>query len=229
MNDMILGISASGRIQAKNQSGLLIKGATEEMVRYIIEKSGEPNEFVSLSDKTIRGCTGCCGCAENNVCILEDDWAIIRDKIFEADAVVFGAPNYYGFINSLGHAFLERTFSLRHRERFPLSGKLNAVVSVGDEEDTSVEDYIRKMFRSNLMAEPVGALKVSGVSQCYHCGYGASCSSGAVVSKHGFLPEIMDYHLPRIDQDTYRRAAIIAHRLGEVVKAKNARMQTLSK
>jgi hypothetical protein len=35
------------------------------------------------------------------------------------------------------------------------------------------------------------------------------------------LPEIRDYHLPVIDRDAYRRAAIIAHRLGEVVRTKH--------
>ncbi|MCX6642207.1 MAG: flavodoxin family protein [Candidatus Bathyarchaeota archaeon] len=219
---MILGISASGRVVSKNQTGILVKGVTEEMVEYILQKSGEPHELVSLADKTIRGCTGCCGCAKDNVCVLTDDWAEIRDKMYAADAIVFGAPNYYGVINAMGHAFLERTFSLRHRERFPLSGKLNAIVTVGSEEDTIVEDFIRKFFRGQYMAESVGALRVSGISQCYQCGYGESCAAGSVVAKHGFLPEIRDYHLPVIDRDTYRRAAIIAHRLGEVVRTKRA-------
>jgi hypothetical protein len=56
------------------------------------------------------------------------------------------------------------------------------------------------------MAEPVGALRLSGVSQCYQCGYGRA-GSGAVVSKWGFLPEISDYHLPRIDNEAYKRCS----------------------
>ena len=68
------------------------------------------------------------------------------------------------------------------------------------------------------MAEPVGILRVPGISQCYICGYGESCAAGGVVRTHGFLDKIRDYHLPRIPLDTYRQAEIIAHRLGEVVK-----------
>lgn len=218
---MILGISASGRVVRRNESGTLTHGLTEEMVRYILTKSGEPSEFVSLADKTIRGCVGCCGCAGDNICVLKDDWGAIKDRMLEADAVVFGAPNYYGVINALGHAFLERMFSLRHRERFKLAGKLNAIVTTGSDEDASVEDFIRKVFKSNYMAEPIGALKVTGISQCYQCGFGEGCTAGSVVSRHGFIDEIRESMLPRVSPDAYKRAEIIAHRLGEVVRARN--------
>jgi len=79
---------------SKNQTGLIIKGITEEMVNYVLQKSGEPHQLVSLSDKTIRDCTGCCGCTKDNVCVLKDDWAEIRDKMYTADVIVFGAPNH---------------------------------------------------------------------------------------------------------------------------------------
>jgi multimeric flavodoxin WrbA len=216
---MILGLSTSGRNARRNESGTLTHGLTEEMVKYILSKAGEPSEFISLAGKNIRGCVGCCGCAENNICVLEDDWAAIRDRMFEAEAIVFGAPNYYGTINALGHAFLERTFSLRHRERFRLAGKLNVIVTTGSEEDSQVEDVVRKVFRSNYMAEPVGALKAAGISQCYQCGYGEGCAAGSVVSRHGFLDEIRESILPRVNPETYRKADAIAHRLGEVVRS----------
>ncbi|MBN2336559.1 flavodoxin family protein, partial [Candidatus Bathyarchaeota archaeon] len=116
---MILGISASGRRATRDDNGKLLCGATEELVKQILEKSGEPHDYISLSDKNIQPCRGCVRCAGDNVCVIKDDWAEIRDRMMEADAVVFGAPDYYGYINGLGHAFLERTFSLRHRERFP--------------------------------------------------------------------------------------------------------------
>jgi multimeric flavodoxin WrbA len=108
------------------------------MVKYVLEKSGEPFEYISLSGKRIGGCQACLSCAKDNICVLEDDWAKIRDKMFEAEAIVFGAPNYYGMINAHGHAFLERTFSLRHRERFPIAGKLNAIISTGRVDDNPV-------------------------------------------------------------------------------------------
>ena len=142
---MILGISASGRRPQRNKSGTLLCGSTEEIIQHLLEKTGEQYELVSLSGKHISGCMGCVLCAGDNICVLEDDWAEIRDKMFKAEAVVFGAPDYYGVINALGHAFLERTFSLRHRETFPLSGKLNVIVTSGSPDINPVEEYIRKI------------------------------------------------------------------------------------
>jgi multimeric flavodoxin WrbA len=217
---MILGISASGRRPKRNKSGTLLCGTTEEILQYLLERTDEPYEYVSLSGKMISGCMGCVRCASDNICVLEDDWAEIRDKMFIADAIVFGAPNYYGSINALGHAFLERTFSLRHREVFPLSGKLNAIVASGSPESGPVEEFIRKIFRSNHMAEPTGVVNVPGISQCYQCGYGEQCSAGSVVNRHGFLDEIKEYHLPDLPPETYRRADIVSHKLGNMVRAK---------
>lgn len=217
---MILGISASGRRPQRNKAGTLLCGSTEEIIKYILEKINEPHELVSLSEKTIRGCIGCVCCAGDNVCVLKDDWAPLRDKMFESEAVVFGAPNYYNTINALGHAFLERTFSLRHRETFPLSGKLNVIVTSGSPNTNPVEDHIRKIFRSNHMAEPIGVVNLPGISQCYRCGYGESCAAGSVVAHHGFLDEIKEYHLPDLPLESYRKADIVAHKLGNMVRAK---------
>ena len=67
----ILGINASGRSTVKNEQGLILKGVTEEMVKHILENTGEPWEYVSLAGKTIRGCQACLLCAPDNVCKLE--------------------------------------------------------------------------------------------------------------------------------------------------------------
>lgn len=219
---MILGIGASGRNVIRDSHGRLLCGVTEDMVQYILEKTGEPFEYVSLQGKVIYGCQGCVCCAKDNVCVLDDDWAEIRDKMIKTDAVIFGAPNYSGNINALGHAFLERTFSLRHKARV-LAGKINAIVSVGTEEPSPVEDYILRIFRSNYMAEPVGILRVEGISHCYVCGYGENCAAGGVVARHGFLDQIRDYHRPSVSPSAYHRAEIIARRLGDIVRNKRTR------
>jgi len=215
---MILGISASGRQSVRDESGRLLKGVNDHMVKYVLEKTGEPYEYVSLAGKRISGCQACLACAKDNVCVIDDDWAEIRDKMFKADAVVFGAPNYYGTINAHGHAFLERTFSLRHREVFPLAGKLNAIVASGRVEDNPAEKFIRQMFRGNYMAEPVGVVHVSGISQCYTCGFGEKCAAGSIVSRHGFLDEIQPWMIPQIQPEVYKKADILAQRLGSVVR-----------
>jgi len=218
VNVVILGISASGRVIERNETGLLLKGVTEDLVKFILENSGEPSEYISLCGKKILGCQGCLKCASDNICKLDDDWAEIRDRIFKASAIVFGAPIYYGTINAVGHAFLERFFSLRHRGKFKLLGKPNVIVTVGTGEANPAEDLIKSVFRSNYMAAPIGVLRAKGLAQCYTCGFGADCTAGAVVRRHGFLNEIRTYHIPRISPETYRNAQIIAKRLGDTIR-----------
>lgn len=184
---LILGISASARKD----------GITSEAVKAVLQASGLNYEYVSLTGKRINGCIGCTGCATDNFCKVKDDWTEIGEKMLEAKAIVFGAPNYYGVINALGHACLERTFCFRHRDVFSLKGKLGVVVSVeyGRETQKTVQTFITKMMESNRM-EIVGSVAASGYSQCYTCGYGANCSIGNVVKDHGFLDEIKSEHCP---------------------------------
>jgi len=75
--------------------------------------------------------------------------------------------DYYGAINALGHACLERRFCFRHRDVFSLKGKLGVVVSVEYSRETknAVHTFITKMMRSNMM-EIVGSVAAHGYSQC---------------------------------------------------------------
>ena len=79
------------------------------------------------------------------------------------------------------------------------------------------------------MAEPVGVLHVNGISQCYTCGYGEQCATGSVVRRHGFLDEIQSWMIPQIEPEVYRKADILAHRLGNIVKSKRLRQECNNK
>jgi len=202
----ILGISASGRPE----------GVTAAAVRAVLEASGEPYDYVSLAGKTIVGCQGCTGCASDNRCVLDDDWPALGDALLAADALVFGAPNYFYGLNALGHAFWERTFCFRHREVFSLAGKLGVIVSVDYRgQDDPVADHIRRMMTSNLM--PIVAVaRARGHSQCYTCGYGADCAVGGVVGRHGFLDDIAPEHLPPHFAEQ-REAQLEAYKAGKTL------------
>lgn len=202
----VLGISASGRVS----------GITSEIVRSVLEATGEEHEFVSLSGLQITGCQGCTRCAADNRCKVADDWPAIGEKMLAAEAIVFGAPNYCGMINALGHACLERTYCFRHREVFSLAGKLGVAVGVdGGREDSPVIAYIEGRMRANHMAV-VGTAYADGFSQCYTCGFGHNCAVGGVVRRHGFLDEIEPYHLPpRFAQQ--ERAVFDAYKVGRTL------------
>lgn len=99
---MILGASASGR-----ESGI-----TSEAVKAVLEATGEEYEYVSLAGLRIGGCIGCTQCAADNRCKVRDDWIGIGEEMLAAEEIVFGAPTWFGTINSLAHACLEPTFLL---------------------------------------------------------------------------------------------------------------------
>ena len=115
----------------------------------------------------------------------------------EADLIIFGAPNYYGTINALGHACLERTFSFRHLGNFSLKGKLGISLSTTRNRygDNPVKKMIERFMHSNQM-DVIGHVAVKGYNQCYTCGYGIDCTIGNVVKDHGCLDELKPEHYP---------------------------------
>ena len=203
----VLGISASARENS----------ITAETVLAVLKATGEQYEFLSLATLDIRGCDGCTRCAADNRCKLEDDWLLIGEKMLAAEALVFGAPNYYGMINASGHACLERTFCFRHREVFSLAGKLGVAIGVdgGSQPSSPVLEYIRRMMTSNLMAV-VDSVYADGYSQCYTCGFGRDCAVGGVVGKHGFL-ERMDRPAPPPQLHKQETASFNAYKVGKTL------------
>ena len=205
----LLGISGSGR------SG----GITAEVVQEILRAAGLEQQYISLSGKKINGCIGCLQCAADNVCRQEDDWNAIGAAMLDADAIVFGAPDYYGGINALAHACLERTFCFRHRENFLLAGTLGVAVGVdgGDEQSkrSAVIEYIERIMRSNMMAV-VSSVYADGYSQCYTCGFGEGCYAGSVVAKHGCIDQILPEHCPpRLKEQ--EKSLFVATRTGKLL------------
>ncbi len=183
----ILAISASPR------KDRMVHNALKEIL------NGCKSEFkiISLAGKRINGCIGCTACAKDNECKVQDDFNEIENEFKQADIIIFGAPNYFGMVNALAHACLERTFAFRHRGTLSLKGKLGVIVSTcGNRENKDpVSEYIEKMFKYNKI-ETIGKMQVNQYNQCYTCGFGESCGVGAVVGKHGFLEEILPSHLP---------------------------------
>lgn len=184
---MILGISGSGRPH----------GITSKSIKTLLKATHEDYEYLSLSGKKINGCIGCKQCAKDNICKQQDDWNEIGEMMVDAEAIVFGAPNYYDNLNALAHACLERTYSFRHNEVFNLAGKLGIAIGVDDnKENPIITDLITTYMKSNQMAV-LDEIQVDGYSQCYTCGYGKNCAAGSVVNEHGFLNEINEWHLPK--------------------------------
>ncbi|MGR3218714.1 MAG: flavodoxin family protein [Candidatus Anammoxibacter sp.] len=165
----ILGISGSPR---KNNN-------TEKLVRAVLEATGFEYELISLHGKKINGCICCLGCVNDNRCKVDDDYIPIMEKIYEAKALVIGAPNYFGNMNVLTHALLERLYCFRHdadgNGGLKLAGKPGAIVSTGGGNLDIPLKSIKGFFDYNNI-KTVGAVVARGAVPCFSCGFGETCS-----------------------------------------------------
>lgn len=74
-------------------------GATAKILKAISDSiSGNKKvELIHINDLNIKPCIGCMKCRPDKECVLPEDGAhLMRKKINEADALVFGTPTYWG-------------------------------------------------------------------------------------------------------------------------------------
>ena len=63
------------------------------------EKRGDTVEMVYTNDLTVKPCTGCMACRTKGKCVLaEDDSQRVLKMMQQADAIIMGAPCYWGNI-----------------------------------------------------------------------------------------------------------------------------------
>jgi len=207
-----IGISSSGRKVAYSK----------KIVNDILEESGIEYEMIHLAALNIKGCLGCLKCAGSNRCVQKDDFQGVIDKVIEAEALVFGGGNYYGMLNAIGHAFWERTFSLRHCEVFPLAGKLGIAVGLDrDRDKKEATGFIEKMMLSNKMAV-IATFTDPGHYQCYDCGYGHDCVVGNVYAQMGWVTaEYAEANRPaEYGPEARKKARAIGKMLGSILGAR---------
>ena len=86
-------------------------GNTSYLVDVAINEFGRRGarcEKLMLADCRILPCEGCDDCAERPVCPLEDDVALLLQKVYEADLVLFASPSYYEDVTGQMKVFIDR-------------------------------------------------------------------------------------------------------------------------
>ncbi|MDE5584026.1 MAG: flavodoxin family protein [Ruminococcus sp.] len=101
MNKKILIISTSPR---RNGNSAKLAEAFSDGAA----ESGNEVEFISLHDKTIDFCRGCLACQKTQRCLIHDDADIIREKMLNADVIVFATPIYYYEMSGQMKTMLDR-------------------------------------------------------------------------------------------------------------------------
>lgn len=76
-----------------------------------IENGHEVYRF-DAAFKHVHGCIACNHCGMNGPCVFKDDFAELRQKLIEADAVVFATPMYYFGMSSQLKTVVDRFYSI---------------------------------------------------------------------------------------------------------------------
>lgn len=114
------------------------------------QKMGAEIEFIRLLDLKLEHCTGCIACVQGlmsgkgSKCVLKDDFEWLKDKMFEADAIVFAVP-----IFEKGAAGIFRTIT----DRFgPRMDKAMNVVGTKIAEATGGKAPDQRIFKDKVVS-----------------------------------------------------------------------------
>lgn len=92
-------------------------------------------EIINVTKIKVGGCTACEACKTNGGnCVMKDDSKSVIDKVYEADAVIFGSPVYYFGISAQLKAVLDKFHS--KSGAFKQQNKKLGFVAVGEDDIT---------------------------------------------------------------------------------------------
>jgi len=87
-------------------------GATANMVKNLavsLDSSGKA-DVLFLSEQKIHYCVGCEYCRTHEGCSQKDDMESLLKKMYLSDAIIIGAPVYFGEMSSLAKTFTDRLY-----------------------------------------------------------------------------------------------------------------------
>jgi len=142
------------------QSSPNLDGLTASLARAVLKgvaAEGGETELVQLNRLELKPCIACDGgwgkCRSEGVCILEDDFQALREKIDEADALVFATPVYWHDLSESAKVFLDRLRRCETHGDFKAFASKRAIgiASAGGSGRGAVralynlEDYLRRL------------------------------------------------------------------------------------
>ncbi|WP_319378130.1 flavodoxin family protein [uncultured Methanocorpusculum sp.] len=123
-------------------------GNSESALDTVLESfSGMSVEKVVLNDLNINPCRGCGKCEKTGVCIHEDDFAELGEKIRSCDLLVFASPVYSMSVCAQGKMLIDRcqVFWSRkyvlHDLSIPEGKKFGMFISVSGQKREGIFDH----------------------------------------------------------------------------------------
>jgi multimeric flavodoxin WrbA len=117
------------------QSSPNLDGLTSSLAQSVLKgvrAEGGTTELIHLNEHNLKHCIACENgwgiCRTDGICILEDDFESIREKMADYDAFVFATPVYFGDLSESAKVFFDR---LRRVERGKDFGSFKGKKTVG--------------------------------------------------------------------------------------------------
>jgi multimeric flavodoxin WrbA len=120
----ILAVSGSPRKEGNTE--LLINAALEPFIK---EEHSVQKFF--LSGKSVAPCQACDACAEDGVCIIDDDYQEFQEKLFRCDAMIVGSPVYNRNITGQLQSLFNRNHCITHTRPFKDKICFGGAIAVG--------------------------------------------------------------------------------------------------
>ena len=125
------------------------------------QEAGHELEKISLAEKEINYCTGCCSCVSKpGACVQSDDMNAILKKILAADIMVLASPVYFRSFNGQMKTFIDRVcpiYSMIHNKDVYFI----ASAAGGSMPANSTFDSFR-VFTGCLDVEEKGTISITG-------------------------------------------------------------------
>ncbi len=134
----IIGISGSPR-EANSQTFKLVEAALEGA-----KSVGSEIELVDVCKLKIEYCSACQTCFQTGVCIHQDDFQSLYEKMLSYEGMVWGSPNYFRSITAQLKTLVDRMADAIHCQL--LTGKYCAIVASGGGNYQQVTEYLTDLM-----------------------------------------------------------------------------------
>lgn len=142
-----------------------LKSNSSFMATSFIQGSSEKGHKIYRFDaafKKLHGCIACNKCEMKNPCIFKDDFVEAREKLIEADVVVFATPIYFYGMSAQIKLCIDRFYStiMHINER-----KLSILLAVSGQTDKNVMNSLVSQYEliaTSLNWKDVGQILADG-------------------------------------------------------------------
>ncbi|MDE6297736.1 MAG: flavodoxin family protein [Muribaculaceae bacterium] len=193
----VLGINGSAR-----------KGwNTQTLVRKALEGAasmGAETELIDLYAEPLKGCLECFACKRKGnktggICAIRDNMRPLLEKAHDADVVIIGSPNFFGYPSAMTRAFLERflypltSYQLENGQRVRLLGNRIIPAALIFTMNADDEAYDKMGYGISLGATKSSLEYVLGYAEQYNSYMTLQFKDYAVMDANMFDPEARLY------------------------------------